>query len=356
MLIYGYSAVSTARSEVGISHRDVSKSNVMMAESRDDPQGRTGILNDWDHAKQVGTPRVDWIRLRTVCISTKPSLASLPDSIPQACWQFISVALLANPTKPHDIFDDLESLYWVLLYVAVALFLHEGKLPESLFDEIYDQPAEFIGRISHGGEIKESWLETPKISFKSAQLEEVLTNYRSFFDNYENKVAHNEVYKQELDEIRENPQESIEELLSYFDDVLHGDENDWEDSAAIGVPPKPQRPNARSKMIRRSVHHSVTKGLWRGASGWKRPTTVPASEPDQAEEEPAENGGALGTIESAVGGESISFILPPIEEDHEDDVKSSSNSEDVLPPQQTIAHDVSERRILRPRPAAVTRR
>ena len=73
MLIYGYSAVSTARSEVGISHRDVSKSNVMMAESRDDPQGRTGILNDWDHAKQVGTPRIDWIRLRTVCISTKPS-------------------------------------------------------------------------------------------------------------------------------------------------------------------------------------------------------------------------------------------------------------------------------------------
>ena len=74
MLIYIYSAISTARSEVGVSHRDVSRSNVMMTESRDDPQGRSGILNDWDHAKQVGTQPVDWVKIRTVRIYIELSL------------------------------------------------------------------------------------------------------------------------------------------------------------------------------------------------------------------------------------------------------------------------------------------
>ena len=63
-------AISTAYSEADVSHRDVSKSNVMMTESRDGARGGHAVLNDWDHAKRIYAPRVDWVRLRTVRILT----------------------------------------------------------------------------------------------------------------------------------------------------------------------------------------------------------------------------------------------------------------------------------------------
>lgn len=59
-------AISTAHSRAETSHRDISKSNVMMTEQRDGSDGRWAVLNDWDHAKTVGTLRPDWIMLRTV--------------------------------------------------------------------------------------------------------------------------------------------------------------------------------------------------------------------------------------------------------------------------------------------------
>ena len=67
MLIAIFSAISTAHLRADTSHRDVSKSNTMMTEEGG-PDGRCGILIDWDHAKRIGTKRTDWLILRTVCI------------------------------------------------------------------------------------------------------------------------------------------------------------------------------------------------------------------------------------------------------------------------------------------------
>lgn len=184
-----------------------------------------------------------------------------------------------------------------------------------------------MGIVSSGGEKKLNWLEVSKICFKSAELEKVLTKYRIFFKDYENMVTNRETYRQALHTLRENPQESIRTLVSFFEDVLSDEHNDWDNSAAIGAPPKPLRPNARNKVIRQSIHRSTANGLWRGASGWRRPTTTPVLGLGQAVEDSVENGRALGTVESAVGGESISFRLAPVSEDQEDEVESSTDSE-----------------------------
>ena len=257
-------------------------------------------------------------------------------------------------------FDDLESLYWVLLYVATRRFAYDGILPERLFDEIHEGSHEFIGRISLGGDKKRDWLMRSEIEFRSAELERFFTSYRGFIRDYMAKVDRadgNEAVQQELNELREHPEDSFQTLFACFNDVLDDATADWDYFEADGVPTKLQRPNAKRKLIRQAVHRSTANGLWRGASGWRRPTTTLVAEPAHADDR-IENGGTIVVAEGAVvGGESISFRLPPIDEDHEDEVGSSTSSESDSPQQRIIARDVSEHRILRPRPtAAVTRR
>ena len=40
-------------------------------------------------------------------------------------WQFCSIRLLQRPEKKHELTDDLESLYWVLIYGALHFCAHE---------------------------------------------------------------------------------------------------------------------------------------------------------------------------------------------------------------------------------------
>ena len=79
-----------------------------------------GILIDWDLSKKVKEyvdpkPRQHsrTVRCRSDFFMEKLILA-------QGTWQFISVARLLDPwSTPHQISDDLESFFWVLLYQVV---------------------------------------------------------------------------------------------------------------------------------------------------------------------------------------------------------------------------------------------
>ncbi|KAI0273344.1 hypothetical protein BC834DRAFT_1037998 [Gloeopeniophorella convolvens] len=78
-----------------ILHRDISAGNILITRS-----GR-GILIDWDLSKKVTTDD-----------KGKPRRVSRTGT-----WQFISVGLLLDPLhKSHELSDDLESFFWVLLY------------------------------------------------------------------------------------------------------------------------------------------------------------------------------------------------------------------------------------------------
>ncbi|KAI9507090.1 hypothetical protein F5148DRAFT_981891, partial [Russula earlei] len=76
-----------------ILHQDVSTGNILIAPDQ------SGLLIDWDLSKEV-----DQIELLRV----------------QGTWQFISTGLLLHPaTQSHGLPDDLESFYWVLLYMVM---------------------------------------------------------------------------------------------------------------------------------------------------------------------------------------------------------------------------------------------
>ncbi|KAI0089849.1 hypothetical protein BDY19DRAFT_88432, partial [Irpex rosettiformis] len=85
--------IKLAYHEFGILHRDISVGNVMLN------MDFAGILNDWDHAIRANVARQGH-PYRT------------------GTWQFMSIGILRNATKPHTIHDDIESAFWVFYYIA----------------------------------------------------------------------------------------------------------------------------------------------------------------------------------------------------------------------------------------------
>ena len=65
----------------------------------------------------------------------------------QGTWQFMSALLLQEPDKVHTIVDDLESVFWVLVYGALRRFAEPDQyLPMELFDEVkYDRAGRRLG-------------------------------------------------------------------------------------------------------------------------------------------------------------------------------------------------------------------
>ncbi|GJE91999.1 hypothetical protein PsYK624_081520 [Phanerochaete sordida] len=105
-------AIQEAHDKLGLLHRDISYRNIMLT-----LEGR-GVLNDWDHA---GTED-----------EKAPGIGT---------WKYMSVRLLECPEKIHDIVDDLEAAFWVLLYGAIQLFASpDQQIPRELFTYRYAKP------------------------------------------------------------------------------------------------------------------------------------------------------------------------------------------------------------------------
>jgi hypothetical protein len=53
----------------------------------------------------------------------------------QGTWQFISVACLLDPFSPHEVSDDLESFFWVLMYRVVC---YRSCTKEEAMQDVFD--------------------------------------------------------------------------------------------------------------------------------------------------------------------------------------------------------------------------
>ncbi|KAH9000869.1 hypothetical protein EDB86DRAFT_3242278 [Lactarius hatsudake] len=91
-------AHTEAYERVQILHRDVSAGNILITENG------SGILIDWDLSKKV----------------VKGGSGKQRQHSRTGTWQFMSIARLQDSsTRPHEVSDDLESFFWVLLYLVV---------------------------------------------------------------------------------------------------------------------------------------------------------------------------------------------------------------------------------------------
>ena len=198
--------------------------------------------------------------------------------------------VLTDVAKPPDVYDDLESLYWVILYVAIERFGYRGHLPAALFDEMEEDVRENIGRVHVGGQRKRDWLGRPKLTFLCAELERALSLYRMFFSNYIGLATapllnEDEAARKRLEDFKVNLPNHIQQLKQVFDDVLDTDKRDWKQSLAHDAPPRPKGLRAHEMAVHRATEVAMGKGNWPGAYGYKRPGTSSLKElPEQATE------------------------------------------------------------------------
>ncbi|KZT19671.1 hypothetical protein NEOLEDRAFT_1141819 [Neolentinus lepideus HHB14362 ss-1] len=253
-----------AYEKVDILHRDLSFYNIVLIGDGDDERG---ILIDWDLSRSLTSLDTEDARVRGRT----------------GTWQFISHALLQNPTKKHTIQDDLESSFWILLWT----FLHyiPSTLQTSQLHHIMDRVFDECSWSSafcyyEGGEKKESVFTKGltgatrcSLSFPHAPpLDQLIASLRTLFkrwvnyssdlqSNAENALPHNRPYLglgdwqnvAELNPTSPNIPKS-DDVIKLFDDALASP--GWPTTRDIVedlIPQKPRHePHSNSKLKRSS--------------------------------------------------------------------------------------------------------
>ncbi|KIM74740.1 hypothetical protein PILCRDRAFT_79756 [Piloderma croceum F 1598] len=122
--------------KAGVLHCDISVGNILIVDRR-------GILIDWDLSKRL---------VRKPCLS---------DAVRQptrtGTWQFMSAALVKSKEAPHTFVDDLESIFYVILWLLV-MYLANSMSPASRTSFIQSvlDPEQFEGT---GGSAKADFLQ-----------------------------------------------------------------------------------------------------------------------------------------------------------------------------------------------------
>ncbi|KZV69778.1 hypothetical protein PENSPDRAFT_608208 [Peniophora sp. CONT] len=155
LLLEAIQAHSVAYEKAKILHRDVSTGNILI-----DEDGHA-LLIDWDLCMDItkGGARRPW---RT------------------GTWQFISAALLSKPTfKAHQLRDDLESFYWVFLYVVLRYryipvkFKDDSDRHRRYMSTLFDF-VEKSGPLARGGFRKQHFLKKSDEHLSDTDLVEMI--------------------------------------------------------------------------------------------------------------------------------------------------------------------------------------
>ncbi|KAH9960890.1 hypothetical protein BC827DRAFT_1384148 [Russula dissimulans] len=122
-------AHTAAYEKAQILHRDVSAGNIMIADDG------SGMLIDWDLSKKV---------IKDVDEKARSHSRT-------GTWQFISISRLCDPSiRPHEVSDDLESFFWVLLYEVVKCRNVRGVNLSKKLQGVFDQYSNRDGNVTGG--------------------------------------------------------------------------------------------------------------------------------------------------------------------------------------------------------------
>ncbi|KAK7688398.1 hypothetical protein QCA50_008771 [Cerrena zonata] len=207
-------------------HQDPSVGNIMLTENRSNGTRQSAVLNDWDRAKRIDSD----------------------DSVNHhiGTWEFASVELLQDGRAPHEIFDDLESLLWVILFISVRRFKYEGHFLVGMFDESHRPRVPGKSKERSGGLLKSWWLTGDVLTrFNCRPLQTFFVTYRAIHDRRRKKSqlvqeSQTQDAKEELERYKAEIQEDLHKLLAFFDDIIDDPSADWSngDPIPFAVEPK----------------------------------------------------------------------------------------------------------------------
>lgn len=127
-------------------HCDISAQNILWDEKK-----QKGFLSDWDLCAKTPAKTDD---------PEVNMLAEIPDGTGRpdrtGTWAYMSVLSLEQKTKLHDVQDDLESLFWVGVYIIIFYFPCDEGIALSILDDALLQYSVQYNRDSarpiwHGG-------------------------------------------------------------------------------------------------------------------------------------------------------------------------------------------------------------
>lgn len=115
----------------------------------------------------------------------------------QGTWEFLSILRAQNLATAHDVFDDLESCYWVLLHTAIHFLMSNAtRFKLHMFDE-----CEIEGDTMVGGSKKFMYMRMPDkhVLFKCQPFQELQTDLSQllskFYGFYAERRYDEESYK-----------------------------------------------------------------------------------------------------------------------------------------------------------------
>ncbi|KAI0750193.1 hypothetical protein C8Q80DRAFT_676674 [Daedaleopsis nitida] len=163
--------------EVGILHRDVSLGNILIAEST--KERLTGFLHDFDYSSMMkDVPAGDKFDDNS---EDDPLLRVAEDYDDEGkertgTYYYFAIELLRDPSAVHSVHHDLESFYWVLLWVILRWTAHDRGFKEDPCENIFefgsDEKAEYA---------KYGWIgSTRKVAVKgNAPLTDLLDQFKA---------------------------------------------------------------------------------------------------------------------------------------------------------------------------------
>ncbi|KAI0073225.1 hypothetical protein K474DRAFT_1774871 [Panus rudis PR-1116 ss-1] len=182
-------------------HHNISSNNVMISVENGDVRG---ILNDWDISRSLTKGARDDDEISWV-----------------GTWRFMSMRKLRKDKSSHEIHDDLESLFWVLLFIALRHFKHEGRFDDHIFDH-YEE-----GNFTrfNGAASKNSFLLFGRDgTFLCPALNTLITDISQFWLNY---YSAGRLGLEEFNEMHDGLQNNPGILLTFFDKVLNSGDDAW---------------------------------------------------------------------------------------------------------------------------------
>ncbi|KAH9847665.1 hypothetical protein C2E23DRAFT_787100 [Lenzites betulinus] len=147
-------------------HRDISVGNILIA---DEPKtggesstSYTGFLHDYDYSSMEPDPPKEELRTASQDVAEHSRESNGSDGVSEKKERtvfFLMYEILKKPGIPHEIHHDLESYYWVLLWVVVRHTDHGND--EDLCDCIFK-----YGNDQDSANAKYGWLEGPDFVIK----------------------------------------------------------------------------------------------------------------------------------------------------------------------------------------------
>ncbi|KAI0070050.1 hypothetical protein K474DRAFT_1745074 [Panus rudis PR-1116 ss-1] len=189
--------------KTGRMHRNVNHETVRISAKEKINGLARGVLSGWDDTRQGVEEHEGNVKLYRSGI-----------------WQCMSLAILENPHKPHDIFDDAEGILWILLYTAAHYCKHNGAVDLNMFDEMTKGAKNSDSApIVIGGSLKRNWIQDKLLlKFSCPALDKLVHELQGFWKDHLLKWEIGGVEYEE--EVLSNWKPHLRRLQGFFSEAL----------------------------------------------------------------------------------------------------------------------------------------